>query len=84
MTIFILLIIYILSFIAHIVLLWIYRRKYFYRVGDIVDKIEFYMWFPILNTIALIALICIFIFYSLYKLLKLDIVWNWLMNIKLK
>lgn len=76
--------IYILSFIAHIVILWREERKHFYKIKDVVDSIEIYMWFPILNTIMLILLAIVCFVYFLYKLLRLDVAWNWLMNIKLK
>lgn len=76
--------IYILSFIAHIIFLWVEEGKNFYRIGDVIDSIEFYMWFPILNTLLLILIVIEIIVYGLYKLLRLDVAWNWFMNIKLK
>jgi uncharacterized membrane protein len=77
-------VIYILSFIAHIVILWREERKHFYTIRDVVDSIEFYMWCPILNTLFLILLVIAFVVHFLYKLLRLDVAWNWLMDIKLK
>ena len=76
--------IYIMSFIAHIIMLWIEEGKNFYRIGDVIDSIEFYMWFPILNTLMLFLVLIAVVGYGVYKVLKLDIAWNWLMNIKLK
>ena len=76
--------IYIVSFIAHIILLWREEGKSFYKIRDVVDSIDFYMWFPILNTLFLILLVIVCIAHFLYKLLRLDVVWDWLMNIKLK
>ena len=76
--------IYILSFIAHILILWREERNNFYKIGDIVDSIEFYMWFPIVNTITLLVLVFLIVMHKLYKLFKIDVVWNWFMNIKLK
>ena len=76
--------IYIASFIAHIMFLWAEKGKKFYRIGDVVDSIEFYMWFPLLNTLLLILIVIAIIVHGLYKLLRLDVAWNWLMNIKLK
>lgn len=77
-------VIYIISFIAHIMYLWAVEGKNFYRIGDVVDSIEFYMWFPILNTLLLILIVIAIIVRGLYKILRLDVAWNWLMNIKLK
>ena len=76
--------IYIISFIAHIMFLWAEEGKKFYRIGDVVDSIEFYMWFPILNTLLLILIVIAIIAHGLYKILRLDVAWDWLMNIKLK
>ena len=72
--------IYILSFIAHIIILWKEESKSFYKIGDVVDSIDFYMWFPIFNTFVLILFVILFLF----DFLRLDVAWNWLMNIKLK
>jgi hypothetical protein len=76
--------IYTISFIAHIILLWREDGKSFYTIGDLVDSIDFYMWCPILNTLFLILLAIVCVADFLYKLLRLDVAWNWLMNIKLK
>lgn len=76
--------IYILSFIAHIVILWIEERNHFYKIRDVFDSIEIYMWFPILNTLFLILLAIVCVVHFLYKLLRLDVAWDWFMNIKLK
>ena len=81
---FIFIAIYIVSFIAHIIMLWIEKGNKFYRIGDVIDSIEFYMWFPILNTLMLLLVSIAVVGYGVYKFLKLDIAWNWLMNIKLK
>ena len=76
--------IYIVSFISHIIFLWAAEGKNFYRIGDVVDSIKFYMWFPILNTLLLILIVIVIIARVLYKFLRLDVAWDWLMNIKLK
>ena len=76
--------IYILSFIAHIILLWREEGKSFYKIRDVVDSIDFYMWCPILNTLFLILFAIACIAHFLYKFLRLDVAWDWLMNIKLK
>ena len=54
------------------------------KIRDVVDSIDFYMWCPILNTLFLILFVIACIAYFLYKFLRLDVAWDWLMNIKLK
>jgi hypothetical protein len=76
--------IYIVSFIIHIILQWIENGKKYHTVGDILDNIDFHMWFPILNTFVLIAIVIMFIAYGISKLLKLNYIWNKFRNIKLK
>jgi hypothetical protein len=76
--------IYIVSFIIHIIFQWIENGKKYHTVGDILDDIDFYMWFPILNTFMLIAIVIIFVAYGISKLLKLNYIWNKFRNIKLK
>ena len=76
--------IYIVSFIIHIIFQWIEHGKKYHTVGDILDDIDFYMWFPILNTFVLIAIVIMFVAYGISKLLKLNYIWNKFRNIKLK
>ena len=76
--------IYIVSFIIHIIFQWIENGKKYHTVGDILDDIDFYMWFPILNTFILIAIAIMFVAYGISKLLKLNYIWNKFRNIKLK
>lgn len=76
--------IYIVSFIIHIIFQWIENGKKYHTVGDILDDIDFYMWFPILNTFVLIAIVIMFVAYGISKLLKLNYIWNKFRNIKLK
>jgi hypothetical protein len=81
-TIFIL--IYLISFAIHLLLEYKERKQYIHDIGDLIDNISFYMWFPILNTLILIfAVIGIFIV-KLEELSKLDILWEKFRNIKLK
>lgn len=82
--IWIFLLIYLASFIIHIWMLWAENRRRLFKVGDLIDSIEFYMWFPILNTMFLILVgICIVIGYIIIKL-KLNVLWDKFRNIKLK
>ena len=75
---------YIVSFIIHIIFQWIENGKKYHTVGDILDDIDFYMWFPIFNTFVLIAIVIMFVAYGISKLLKLNYIWNKFRNIKLK
>ena len=76
--------IYLISFAIHLVLEYGENKRFIHDVGDLIDNIHFYMWFPLLNTLILIVVVvCIFIM-KLWKLLKLDILWEKFRNIKLK
>lgn len=66
-------------------IIWVYiEEKWIYDVGDLIDKTEFYMWFPIINTVTLIGFVIILFFYKIFVLLKLDILWEKFRNIKIK
>lgn len=66
-------------------ILWVYNeeKRWLYNVGDLIDRIEFYMWFPIINTAILIGFILILSFCKILRLLKLDVLWEKFRNIKL-
>ena len=68
-------------------IIWVYNeeKRWLRDIGDLIDKIEFYMWFPIINTVTLIGFILVLFFYKiLVSLLKLDVLWEKFRNIKLK
>ncbi len=68
-------------------IIWVYNdeKRWLYNVGDLIDKTEFFMWFPIINTMTLIGFILVLFFYKiLVVLLKLDVLWEKFRNIKLK
>ena len=76
--------IYLISFIIHI---WMEYKEYkyaIYKVGDLIDLIEFHMWFPILNTLLILVFIIGVTIMKLCELLKLDILWQKFRNIRLK
>jgi hypothetical protein len=76
--------IYLISFAIHLLIEYREGKRFVHNVGDLIDNIRFYMWFPILNTLILIvAVIGIFIV-KLEELLKLDVLWQKFRNIKLK
>lgn len=81
-TIFIL--IYLISLVTHLV--WCYtENKYaIYKVGDLIDLIEFHMWFPLLNTLMLIIVMIGIFIMTLWELLKLDILWEKFRSIKIR
>ena len=76
--------IWLISTIIWIVSVYIEEKRWLYNVGDLIDKIEFYMWFPIINTAILIGFILLLIPYKILVLLKLDVLWEKFRNIKLK
>lgn len=59
-------------------------RCIIYKVGDLIDLIEFHMWFPILNTLILISFILYLGIIKMWELSKLNILLEKFRNIKLK
>lgn len=82
--VFIFVIVYLLSLASHI--LWVYfeNKRHLYTVGDIIDDLEFYMWFPVLNTISLFSFVVALAVITLIDLLRIDKAWDWFRNIKIK
>ena len=76
--------IYLVSLVINLVLCYKDNKKHIFYVRDLLDKIEMYMWCPILNTIFIIVLIIGMAIAILCKILKLDILWEKFKNIKLK
>ena len=76
--------IWVCSCIIHIALAYFEHKRYIYRVGDLIDKIDLFMWFPLLNTFFLVALIVALILCKVFILLKIDVLWDKFKNIKLK
>lgn len=76
--------IYLVSFSTHILLVYLTGKRHIYTVGDIIDEIDFLMWFPIINTIVLISFGVVFIIVKIVNLLKLSVWWEKFRNIKLK
>lgn len=76
--------IYLISFAIHLFMEYRENKRRIHNVGDLIDNIHFYMWFPLLNTLMLIGvMMCIFIM-KLWELSKLDILWQKFRSIKLK
>lgn len=59
-------------------------KRSIHNVGDLIDNIKFYMWFPLLNTLMLIVVVIVIFIMKLWKLLKLDILWEKFRNIRLR
>lgn len=76
--------IWLISTIIWITWVYIEEKRWLYDVGDLIDKIEFYMWFPIINTVTMAGFMTILFFYKILTLLKLDVLWEKFRNIKLK
>lgn len=51
---------------------------------DLLDEIEFHMWFPGLNTCMLIAFALFVGIIAIWKVSKLEILWEKFRNIKLR
>jgi hypothetical protein len=76
--------IYIITVIAHILLIYFTEKECIYKVGDLVDRIEFYMLYPVMNTLVVIILLIYYVIKGIIKLLKLKTMWENFKNIKLK
>lgn len=76
--------IYLVSLVIHIVLCYKNNKRHIFYVRDLLDEIEFYMWFPILNTLMLLLVTIAVTIMKLWELSKLDILWEKFKNIKLQ
>lgn len=76
--------IYLISFAIHLLMEYNENKRSIHTIGDLMDNIHFYMWFPLLNTlIIVVAAVGIFII-KLQELLKLDVLWQKFRNIKIR
>lgn len=73
--------IYLVSFGIHLIVC--YQEWKPRNIGALIDKIEFYMWFPIVNTTLIIVVIVCICAVKICELLKLNVIWNKFRNIKL-
>lgn len=74
--------IYLVSLIIHIIICYKENRLHIFYVKDLLNEIQFYMWFPILNTLVILIVSLILIILSICKVLKLNILWEKFKNIK--
>lgn len=82
--IWIFLLIYFVSLAIHIIERYIANRLRIFRVGDLIDLIEFYMWFPILNTLTVVMFLLVCLIIAIWERTKLNVLWDKFRNIKLK
>lgn len=76
--------VYLVSFAILLIMCYKENKHSIYKVGDLIDEIEFYMWCPILNTSFIIILVVCKVVMKIWTLSKLDILWEKFRNIKLK
>lgn len=76
--------IYLVSLVIHLVICYKENKRHIYYVGDLLDEIDFYMWFPILNTLLILVVIIGIAIMKLWEVSKLKVLWEKFRNIKLK
>lgn len=76
--------IYLVSLVIYLIVCYSDNKYAIFTVGDLIDKTEFFMWFPLINTIALILFGIGFMVTKITNLLKLPVLWEKFRNIKLK
>lgn len=76
--------IYSASLVIHLILCYKEHEWHISCVGDLIDEIKFYMWFPGLNTFMLIIVAVGIFIIKLWELLKLDVLWQKFRNIRLR
>lgn len=76
--------IYLASLIIHLVLCYKDNKRYIFYVGDLLDKIEVYMWCPILNTCVIVVIIVGIVVMKLWEVSKFNVLWEKFRNIRLK
>ena len=76
--------IYLISFAIHLLIEYRENKRFIHNVGDLIDNIHFYMWFPGLNTFMLIIVAVGIFIMKLWELLKLDVLWQKFRNIRLR
>lgn len=76
--------IYLVSLAIHLIVCYQENKRHIFYVRDLLDEIEFYMWFPVINTSTLIALALLVGIIAICKVSKLDILWEKFRNIKLR
>ena len=68
------------SCIIHILWIYLEHKICIYKVGDLIDRTESFMWLPIINSVALI----LFGIAGMIDWLKLSVLWEKFRNIRLR
>lgn len=76
--------IWLCSFAIFIAMTYHEDKRVIFTIGDLIDRIEFCMWCPLINTASLVVLGIAFVAVGISTLLKLDVLWEKFRNIKLK
>lgn len=76
--------IYLVSLVIHLVICYKENKRHIFYVRDLLDEIDFYMWFPILNTLLILVVIIGIAIMTLWEVSKLNVLWEKFRNIKLK
>lgn len=76
--------IYLISLAIHLVVCYKENKFAIHKVGDLIDLIEFHMWFPLLNTLLVLVVIIGIAIMKLWEVSKLNVLWEKFRNIRLK
>lgn len=76
--------IYLISFAVNLSIEYRENKRSIHKIGDLIDNIHFYTWFPLLNTLLLIVLVIGVFIMKIWKLSKLDVLWEKFKNIELR
>lgn len=76
--------IYLCSLAIHIAMTYYANKRIVFTIGDLIDEMEFFMWFPVINTLALMTIGVASIIIGIITLLKLELLWEKFRSIKLK
>lgn len=76
--------IYLISFAINLLIEYVDDKHRIHNIGDLIDNIEPYMCYPVINTLLVLLYIVGTIFMIICALSKLDILWQKFRNIKLK
>lgn len=76
--------IYLVSLVIHIIMCYKENKRHIFYVRDLLDEIDFYMWFPVLNTLMLIVVMVGIFIMKLWEISKLNVLWQKFRNIRLR
>lgn len=76
--------VYLISFAIHLLMEYKENKMYIHTIGDLMDNIRFYMWFPLLNTLIIVVTSVVILIIKLWELSKISVLWEKFRNIKLR